>query len=107
MPGWLLLTLAIATEVVGTVALRASDGFTRLAPALVVVVGYALSFYFLALTLKQISLGVTYAVWAGAGTAAIALIGILALDEGAGVLKLASLALIIAGVIGLNLAGAH
>ena len=107
MPPWLLLALAIFTEVVGTVALKESDGFTRLVPALLVVVGYGLSFVFLALTLRHIPLGVTYAIWAGAGTAAIALIGIVALGEAATAVKIASLALIIAGVVGLNLSGAH
>lgn len=107
MPAWLLLALAILTEVVGTVALKESDGFTRLVPAIVVVLGYGLSFVFLALTLREIELGITYAIWAGAGTAAIAVIGIVALGESATALKLASLVLIIAGVVGLNLSGAH
>lgn len=107
MPAWLLLALAIFTEVVGTVALKESDGFTRIVPALIVVVGYGLSFVFLALTLREIELGVTYAIWAGAGTAAIAAIGIVALGESATALKIASLALIIVGVVGLNLSGAH
>ncbi len=107
MPAWLLLALAILTEVVGTVALKESDGFTRIVPAIVVVLGYGLSFVFLALTLREIELGITYAIWAGAGTAAIAAIGIVALGESATALKLASLALIIAGVVGLNLSGAH
>jgi small multidrug resistance pump len=70
------------------------------------VVGYLLSFWLLALTLKEIPLSVTYAVWPAAGTAAIASIGILVFGETATALKLASLALIIAGVIGLNVAGA-
>lgn len=103
MPPWLLLTLAIVTEVVGTVALRYSEGFSRVWPSLVVAVGYGLSVLFLALTLKHLSIGVTYAVWAGAGTAAIALIGVVALGE-ATALKLGSIALIVIGVVGLNLA---
>lgn len=103
MPPWLLLTLAIVTEVVGTVALRYSEGFSRVWPSLVVAVGYGLSVLFLALMLKHLSIGVTYAVWAGAGTAAIALIGVVALGE-ATALKLGSIALIVIGVVGLNLA---
>ena len=71
------------------------------------VVGYALSFYFFSLSLRGLSLGVTYAVWAGAGTAAIAVIGMTALGEPISTLKLASLVLIIGGVIGLNAAGGH
>jgi small multidrug resistance pump len=104
---WIWLLLAIATEVAATVALRFADGFTRFAPSAVVVVGYGLSFAFLALTLRRLDVGLVYAVWAGAGTAAIAAIGIVALGEPAGGLKLASIALIVGGVIGLNVAGAH
>lgn len=104
---WLYLTLAIVTEVVGTVAFRYIHGFTRPLPSAVVVVGYALSFYFFSLSLRGLSLGVTYAVWAGAGTAAIALIGMVALNEPVSALKLASLVLIVGGVVGLNAAGGH
>lgn len=104
---WLYLALAIATEVAGTVALRFTDGFTRPLPVAVVVVGYGLSFVLLSLTLRGLELGLAYAVWAGVGTAAIAAIGVLALGEAMSALKLASLALIVAGVVGLNLAGGH
>ena len=107
MPVAALLTLAIVTEVVGTVALRYSDGFTKLAPGVVVVLGYGASFWLLALVLKQLSICTTYAVWSAAGTALIAAIGFVAFGEPATALKLASLGLIIAGVIGLNMAGAH
>ncbi len=105
MPAFVLLALAILAEVAGTVALRESDGFSRLWPSVATVVGYLVSFWLLALTLKEIPLSITYAVWSAAGTAAIASIGILAFGETATALKMASLALIIAGVIGLNLAG--
>ena len=107
MPVGVLLTLAIAVEVAATISLRASDGFTRLVPSLIVVFGYATSFYLLSLILRELTVGTTYAIWAGAGTAAIAVIGIVALGEPATAIKLASIALIIAGVIGLNLSGAH
>jgi small multidrug resistance pump len=107
MPVGVLLTIAIASEVAATVSLRYSDGFSRPLPSAVVVIGYAISFWLLALVLKEISVGTTYAIWAGAGTAAVAVIGIVALGEPATAIKLASIALIIAGVIGLNLSGAH
>jgi small multidrug resistance pump len=107
MPATILLAIAILSEVIGTVALRASDGFTRPLPATFVVVGYAISFWMLALVLKQLPVGLTYAVWAAVGTALIATIGIVAFGEAATTLKLASLALIIVGVIGLNFAGTH
>jgi len=103
----LLLTAAIISEVVGTIALRASDGFSRLGPSVVMVAGYALSFWLLALVLRELSVGFVYAVWAGAGTALIAAIGMLAFGEPVTALRLGSLVLVIAGVVGLNLAGGH
>jgi multidrug transporter EmrE-like cation transporter len=102
-----MLIIAITSEVAGTIALRESDGFSRPLPAAIVVVGYLVSFWMLALVLKSLPVGLTYAVWAAAGTAAVATIGIVAYGEGAGVLKLLSLGLIIAGVVGLNAAGSH
>jgi small multidrug resistance pump len=107
MPVGVLLALAISVEVAATISLRYSDGFTRPLPSLIVVVGYATSFWLLSLILRELSVGTTYAIWAGAGTAAVALIGMLVLGEPATALKLASIALIVAGVIGLNLAGGH
>jgi multidrug transporter EmrE-like cation transporter len=103
----LLLSAAIGSEVAATLALKASDGFSRPLPAAIVVVGYAISFWLLALVLKHLSVGTTYAVWSAVGTAAIALIGMVAYGEAANALKLASLGLIVLGVIGLNAAGAH
>jgi len=107
MPAPLLLSLAIVTEVAATVALRYSDGFTKLVPSAVVVAGYAFSFWMLALVLRDLSIGLTYAVWSAAGTALIAGLGMFLFDEPATALKLASLGLIIMGVVGLNLAGSH
>jgi multidrug transporter EmrE-like cation transporter len=107
MPVAVLLALAIVSEVAATLALRSTDGFTRPLPSAVVVVGYGISFWMLALVLRELSIGVTYAVWSAAGTALIAAIGMLALGEPATALKVASLGLIILGVVGLNLAGSH
>ena len=103
----LFLTLAIASEVIATLALKSSEGFSRPLPAAIVVIGYGISFWLLALVLKNLSVGTTYAIWSAAGTAAIALIGIALYGEAANALKLASLGLIVLGVIGLNAAGAH
>jgi small multidrug resistance pump len=103
----LILGFAIASEVIATLALKASDGLSRPLPAVIVVVGYGLSFWLLALVLKHLSVGTTYAVWSAVGTAAIALIGMVAYGEGANALKLASLGLIVLGVVGLNAAGGH
>jgi small multidrug resistance pump len=103
-----ILFLAILGEVVGTVALKASDGFARLGPS-VVVVGYGLSFYLLALALKQIPLGVAYAIWSGLGTAGAVVAGILLWRESLNLAGVGIL-LIIAGVVLLNVfsgASAH
>jgi small multidrug resistance pump len=102
---WLLL--AIASEVVATSALKASDGFSRLIPAIVVIIGYAASFYFLSLSLRDIPLGVVYAVWSGIGTAAIAVIGVVFFRETLGWVGIAGITLIVLGVVLLNVSGAH
>jgi small multidrug resistance pump len=106
MPTGVLLTIAIAAEVAATMSLRSVEGLSRPLPLAIVIAGYAVSFSLLSLILKHLSVGTTYAIWAGAGTAAVALIGIVALDEPATAIRIASIALIIAGVIGLNLSGA-
>jgi small multidrug resistance pump len=103
----LLLAAAIVSEVVATVCLKASDGFSRPIPSAITVVGYLISFWLLALVLKELSVGTTYAIWSAVGTAAVALIGIAVYGETASFLKIASLGLIVLGVIGLNAAGAH
>ena len=105
MPPFALLALAIASEIVATLALRASAGFTRIVPSVVVVVGYATAFWLLALVLKSIPVSVAYAVWSAVGTALIAAIGMVVFGEPSGPVRLASLALIIVGVVGLNLGG--
>uniref|UniRef100_A0AAU3GZV4 Multidrug efflux SMR transporter n=1 Tax=Streptomyces sp. NBC_01401 TaxID=2903854 RepID=A0AAU3GZV4_9ACTN len=105
--GYGLLAAAIAAEVAGTTAMKYSEGFTRLWPSLVTVVGYVLAFALLAQTLKTLSIGTAYAIWAGTGTAAVAAIGIIWMGETAGLAKLAGIALVIAGVVVLNLGGAH
>jgi small multidrug resistance pump len=107
MPSGILLSIAILSEVAATVSLRFAHGFSNPLPSAVVVLGYGLSFWMLSLILKQLPIGLTYAVWSAAGTALIAAIGILAFGEGANAVKLASLLLIIMGVVGLNLAGSH
>jgi multidrug transporter EmrE-like cation transporter len=101
------LTLAIASEVIATLALKSSEGFSRPIPAAIVVVGYGISFFLLALVLRHFSVGTTYAIWSAVGTAAIAVAGIAIYGESANFLKFASLGLIIVGVVGLNAAGAH
>ena len=101
---WLYLTFAILLEVAGTICLKLSDGFANLAPSLAIIPFYGASLGFLVLALKALPVSVAYAIWSAVGTALVASIGILWFREPATVLRLASLALIILGVIGLNLA---
>jgi len=107
VPAGLLLTFAIVAEVIGTVALNLADGFSRPWALAGAVVSYLLSFVFLALVLKQLDVGLVYAIWAGAGTAAVAVIGVAAFDEPMDAVKALSILAVMAGVIGLNLSSAH
>ena len=100
----LYLLLAIIAEVTGTTCVKLSEGFTRLIPSVLIFVFYGLSLGFLGLALKRMDLGLAYAVWAGLGIAFIASVGILYFREPVTATKMVSLALIVAGVVGLNLA---
>ena len=107
---WLYLMIAIAAEVVGTSFLRSSAGFTKPVPSVMVVIGYGLAFFFLSLTLKDIPVGIAYAVWSGAGVTLIAVIGWLFLGQKLDAAAILGMSLIIAGVVVLNLfskAGGH
>ncbi|HEX5924975.1 MAG TPA: multidrug efflux SMR transporter [Baekduia sp.] len=105
MPAFFLLSLAILAEVGATIALRVSEGFSRPMPSAIVVVGYGISFWFLALALKDIPVSLTYAIWSGVGTALVAVAGVVAFGETMNVMKFASLAIIVLGVAGLSAAG--
>lgn len=110
MNPWLLLALAIVAEAVGTSALKASDGFTRLLPSVVVVVGYVVSFYCLSLVLRHIPVGITYAVWSGLGIVLITLAAFVLYGQRIDLAGWIGMGLIIAGVLVLNLfsrASAH
>jgi small multidrug resistance pump len=102
MKQWIFLSVAIVSEVVATSALKASEGFSRLWPSLIVVVGYAAAFYFLSLTLKTVPVGVAYAIWSGAGVALIALIAWLLFGQSLDIPAIIGLLLIVAGVVVLN-----
>lgn len=104
---WVTLAGAILAEVLGTTAMKYSDGFTKLWPSLVTVTGYLVSFALLAQTLKTMGVGTAYAVWSGAGTAAIAVIGMVFLGEAVSLTRIAGILLVIAGVLVLNLGGTH
>lgn len=100
---WLVLAASVVSEVIGTVALKQSHGFTRLLPALLAGSCYVLAVWLMAVAMRQLEMGITYAVWAACGTAATALIGIAYYGEQASVSKLAGLAFIVVGVALLNL----
>lgn len=99
---WIYLSIAIAAEVTGTSFLKSSAGFTRLWPSIAVLIGYGLAFYFLALTLKTMPVGIAYAVWAGAGIALIALVGWAFFGQVLDLPAVVGIGLIIAGVVVLN-----
>lgn len=102
MQQWIFLAFAIISEVIATSCLKAAEGFTRLWPSLVVIVGYSLAFYLLSLTLRTIPVGVAYAIWSGVGIVLIALSGWLFLGQSLDLPALIGLALIIAGVVVIN-----
>ncbi|MDT0344765.1 DMT family transporter [Streptomyces litchfieldiae] len=104
---YVTLAAAIAFEIVGTVLMRQSDGFAKLWPSLGTLVCYLLAFTLLAQTLKSMEVGTAYAIWSGAGTAVVAAIGMVFLNETASLAKFLGVALVIAGVTVLNLGGAH
>lgn len=103
MRDWMFLTLAIVSEVIGTSALQASAQFTRLVPAVVVVVAYALSFWLLALAFRSIPVGIAYAIWSGLGIVLIASIGWIVFGQKLDLPAVIGLGLIIAGVVVLQL----
>ena len=103
MPVYAILAIAIVSEVIGTLSLKASEGFTRLGPSMIVIVAYGLAFYFLSLKLKSIPVGIAYAVWSGIGVTLVALIGWLLFGQKLDLAAVLGMGLIIAGVIVLNL----
>lgn len=97
--GYLYLAVAIVAEVIATNALKVSDGFTKLVPSLVVVVGYGVAFYLLALVLKTIPVGQAYAIWAGLGIVLVALVAAVMFRQIPDLPGLIGMALIVAGVV--------
>jgi small multidrug resistance pump len=106
MLAWMLLGAAIATEVAGTLALRASDGMTRLGPSVIVVAGYLASFALLAIVLKSLPVGIVYAIWAAVGIALVAVLGKLLFNDAVPPLAVAGIVLIIGGVVLVSASGA-
>ncbi len=102
---WLFLIAAIGFEVLGTTSMKLSNGFTRLTPSVLMGLFYILSLSMLTISLKKINVSTAYAIWSGIGTAAIAAIGFIFFKEQISIIKIAAIALIISGVVVLNLAG--
>ena len=104
---WILLAVAITAEVTASALLPRAEGFTNPLWTAVVLAGYGLGIWLLTLIVKSMPVSVAYAIWAGLGTAAVAVIGWLWLGEAMNPVKAISVAMIVAGVIGLNLVGTH
>ncbi|MSQ13140.1 MAG: multidrug efflux SMR transporter [Dehalococcoidia bacterium] len=102
---WLLLGMAIALEVCGEISVKLSQGFSRATPSVLVFVFYGLSFVSFIFAVKWVPLSVAYAIWSGVGIVSITIIGALLFREGLGAAKVLFIALIIAGVVGLQLTG--
>jgi small multidrug resistance pump len=104
---YVFLLGAIAAEILATSLMKSTMGFTKLWPTLACLVGYAISLVLLSQAVKGVSVGVAYALWSAVGTAAIVAIGAAFLGEPITLIKVAGISLIIAGVVTLNLGGAH
>ncbi len=102
---WIYLILAILLEVAGTTNMKLSKGFTQTLPSILIFVFYGLSFAMLILALRKLDISIAYAIWAGLGTAFIVFIGIIWFNEPTTIVKIASIGLIVLGVIGLLIGG--
>jgi small multidrug resistance pump len=100
---FIYLALAIVAEVVATSALKATDGFTRPGPSLIVVAGYVVAFYMLSLVLRTIPVGIAYAIWAGLGIVLVALVGVLVYGQRPDLPAVLGIALIVTGVVVIQL----
>ncbi|MEI8003030.1 MAG: multidrug efflux SMR transporter [Methanothrix sp.] len=101
---WILLIIAILSEVIATTALKSAEGFTKIIPSIIVIIGYGIAFFFLSLTLKEnIQIGVVYAIWSGVGIALISIIGYLFYKQALDLPAILGIALILLGVIVINL----
>lgn len=103
---WVLLSIAIFAEIVGTLSLKASDGLSKLWPSLGVLIGYATAFTLMAMSLKKLDVGVTYAIWSGVGIVGAAVGGLIFFDQQLSKMTILGMVIIIAGVIIMNLGGA-
>jgi multidrug transporter EmrE-like cation transporter len=99
---WVFLLLAIALEILATVEMKLSDGFTKIYPSVLAVISFAFSIFLASAAFKKLDIGLAYAIWSGLGTVGISIVGIFFFDEPSNLLKAACLTLIIIGVVGLN-----
>jgi small multidrug resistance pump len=102
MNHWLALAIAIVAEVVGTTALKASNEFTRLLPSLIVILGYGTAFYFMAISMRVLPVGIMYAIWSGMGIVLISILGWLVYRQTLDLPAMIGMGFIIAGVIIIN-----
>ena len=102
MKNFAILFFAILSEVIGTSALKFSDGFTKLVPSLIVVAGYGLSFYLLSMSLKVFPIGIAYAIWSGVGLVLTVIAGMIIWKETLDWARVTGIILIIAGIILIN-----
>ncbi len=102
MQTYLILSFAILSEVIGTVALKLSNGFTKPIPSVVVVIGYGASFYLLSLALKAMPIGVAYAIWSGVGLVFTVIAGMVIWRETLDWARVVGIALIIVGIVFIN-----
>ncbi|GAB4000609.1 SMR family transporter [Spirosoma daeguense] len=100
---YLYLLIAIIAEVVATSALNASNQFTKFIPGLITLIGYGVAFYFLSLTLRSMPIGIVYAAWSGVGIVLVALVGVVVFKQVPDLPAIIGMALIIAGVLVMNL----
>lgn len=99
---YIYLMIAIIAEVIATSALNASNGFTKAVPASITIVGYAIAIYFLAITMKTIPVGITYALWSGAGIVLISLVGFIVFKQHLDAAAVIGLSFMVAGIIIIN-----
>ena len=99
---YLFLSIAIVTEVIGTIYLRDTEGFTRLTPSIITALSYAASFYFISLTLKQIPVAVSYAIWSGVGLILINIFASIKYDQTPNTIATVGMGFIILGVVLVN-----
>lgn len=107
LTSWIILGIGILFEIAGSFCLKLSQGFTKLLPSVLLFVFFGCALACASLAMRKIELSVAYTIWAGVGISAIALVGILYFGESSNPLKIISIALVVIGVVGINLSTKH